>query len=251
MCSGAGIIGYFADPEGHIWEVAHNPFCPLGRRAVSAGTVRLMRQPRSMWSLETFGRVRLSKHFYMRDFLYSEIGSFHGVPNLPRDPDLTIETGRALCTELLDPLEETFGRLAIRSGYRSAQLNQFGNENRLNCARNDNPLECHIWDRDQAMQPSPAHLWSSRGLRISMTAAATGRTLAWWVHDHLAYSEMWFFPKLAAFNLTWRPTPLRTISSYIAPRGMLLRAGQQPHETLTQRQSRYDDFPTFRGIRYP
>ncbi|MGB3245388.1 MAG: VOC family protein [Sulfitobacter sp.] len=25
-----GHIGYFADPEGHIWEVAHNPFSSLG-----------------------------------------------------------------------------------------------------------------------------------------------------------------------------------------------------------------------------
>ncbi|MGJ8625690.1 MAG: VOC family protein [Sulfitobacter sp.] len=25
-----GHIGYFSDPEGHIWEVAHNPFSPLG-----------------------------------------------------------------------------------------------------------------------------------------------------------------------------------------------------------------------------
>lgn len=25
-----GYIAYFADPEGHIWEVAHNPFSPLG-----------------------------------------------------------------------------------------------------------------------------------------------------------------------------------------------------------------------------
>ncbi|MBD3662766.1 VOC family protein [Sulfitobacter aestuariivivens] len=25
-----GHIGCFADPEGHIWEVAHNPFSPLG-----------------------------------------------------------------------------------------------------------------------------------------------------------------------------------------------------------------------------
>jgi hypothetical protein len=24
-----GHIGYFADPDGHIWEVAHNPFSPL------------------------------------------------------------------------------------------------------------------------------------------------------------------------------------------------------------------------------
>ena len=68
-----------------------------------------MRRPASMWSLETLGRVRLSKHFYMRDFLYSEIGNFHEIRNLPRDPDLAIANGRMLCTQLLDPLEETFG----------------------------------------------------------------------------------------------------------------------------------------------
>ena len=28
--SGAGIMGIIADPEGHIWEIAHNPFSPLG-----------------------------------------------------------------------------------------------------------------------------------------------------------------------------------------------------------------------------
>jgi catechol 2,3-dioxygenase-like lactoylglutathione lyase family enzyme len=25
-----GYSGYFADPDGHLWEVAHNPFWPLG-----------------------------------------------------------------------------------------------------------------------------------------------------------------------------------------------------------------------------
>lgn len=25
-----GYSGYFADPDGHLWEVAHNPFMPLG-----------------------------------------------------------------------------------------------------------------------------------------------------------------------------------------------------------------------------
>jgi predicted lactoylglutathione lyase len=25
-----GYNGYFADPDGHVWEVAHNPFWPLG-----------------------------------------------------------------------------------------------------------------------------------------------------------------------------------------------------------------------------
>ncbi|MEP2892501.1 hypothetical protein [Tateyamaria sp.] len=204
-----------------------------------------------MWSLETLGRVRLSKHFYMRDFLYSEIGNFHEISNIPDGPDLAIAHGRRLCTDLLDPLEETFGRLAIRSGYRSRALNQYGNDNKLNCARNDNPMECHIWD------------WGTGDAAIAGTSLAIPwftdqyeqgrdwRDLAWWIHDHLPYSAMWFFPKLCAFNLDWRPIPRRTISSYIAPKGLLLRAGADPAEDLETRQRRYSDFPPFRGINLP
>lgn len=208
-----------------------------------------MRKPRSMWSLETLGRVRLSRHFYMRDFLMSEISAFYGIPNVPDDPDLAIARGRQLCEELLDPLEETFGRIAIRSGYRSQALNTYGNAHDLNCARSDNPIECHIWDI-----PGTSVAGTSLVIPWFADRYANGRDwrdLAWWVHDHLPYSEMWFFPKLAAFNLVWRPTPLRTISSYIAPRGMLLRSGEAPDEDNAARAARYGDFPPFRGVKHP
>ncbi len=210
-----------------------------------------MRRPASMWSLETLGRVRLSQHFYMRDFLYSEIGGFHGQPNVPEKPDLAIANGRAFCTALMDPLEETFGRVAVRSGYRSPALNRFGNENRLNCARNDNPLECHIWDRDSGAQAIAGASVVIPWFADRYAQGRDWRDLAWWLHDHLPYSDIWFFPKLAAFNLVWREVPLRTISSYIAPRGTLLRAGDTPAERLEERQQRYADFPPLRGIAYP
>ncbi len=204
-----------------------------------------------MWSLETLGRVRLSKHFYMREFLYSEIGNFHGLQNIPDNPDLAIQTGRALCDTLLDPLQETFGRIAVRSGYRAPALNRFGNLNKLNCARNDNPMECHIWDRgtgaDRIAGVSLVIPWFAD----QYAQGRDWRDLAWWMHDHLAYSEIFFFPKLCAFNLVWRPDPLRRIDSYIAPRGCLLRAGAQPDEPPSARQRRYGDFPPFRGIAYP
>ena len=171
-----------------------------------------------MRGLENLGRVRLSRHFFMRDFLYSEIGNVHERQNIPDDPDLAIETGSAFCQTLLDPLEETFGRVAVRSGYRSRALNQFGNENRLNCARNDTPLECHIWD------------WGRGAARVAgasvvipwftdrFEAGRDWRDLAWWMHDFLDYSEIWFFPKLCAFNLVWRPVQHLRIDSYIADR---------------------------------
>ncbi|GHF73412.1 hypothetical protein [Seohaeicola zhoushanensis] len=202
-----------------------------------------------MWSLETLGRTRLSRHFYLRDFLHSEISAFHGIPNIPQDPDRVIAHGRALCELLLDPLEETFGRIAVRSGYRSPALNAYGNANGLNCARNDNPIECHIWDC-----AGPAIAGASVVIPWFADRYAQGRDwrdLAWWMHDHLAYSEIWFFPKLCAFNLVWRPEPLRRIDSYIAPRGTLVRPGEEPGVPLSERQAAYADFPLFRGIDYP
>jgi len=210
-----------------------------------------MRKPASMWSLETFGRTRLSRHFFMRDFLYSEISGYHGIPNVPDNPDLAIENGRAFCTALLDPLEETFGRIAVRSGYRSRALNDYGNQNNLNCAATDNPMECHVWDRNAGDSAIAGASIVIPWFADQYAKGRDWRDLAWWVHDHLPYSEMWFFPKLAAFNLVWRPTPLRTISSYIAPRGLLLRAGEAPEPTVAERRARYADFPPLRDIVYP
>ena len=77
-----------------------------------------MRKPTSMKSLEKLGRVRLSAHFFMRDMLYSEIASFHGIPNIPDDPDLAVAAGKRLCEELLEPLHATFGHVSVRSSFR-------------------------------------------------------------------------------------------------------------------------------------
>lgn len=207
------------------------------------------RRPGSMWSLEALGRERLSKYFFMRDFLYSEISNFHQRQNIPDDVERTLEVGRAFCTALLDPLHETFGSVSIRSGYRAPELNRFGNDNRLNCARNDYPGECHIWDRSGAMIGGATIVipWFAD----QYAQGRDWRDLAYWIHDHLPYSEQWYFPKLAAFNLTWEPDPRRTISSYIAPRGKLVRAGEAPPEDLKARAARYRDFPLFRGVAQP
>ncbi len=29
-----GYSGYFADPDGHLWELAHNPYWPLDERGL-------------------------------------------------------------------------------------------------------------------------------------------------------------------------------------------------------------------------
>ena len=107
-------------------------------------------RPGSVRSLEEFGRVRLSASFFMRDFLHSEIADFYGIPNIPDAPDLAIAAGRKLSEDLLEPLQATFGRLAIRSAYRAPAVNEFGNRHGLSCASNLRNYGRHIWDRRDA-----------------------------------------------------------------------------------------------------
>lgn len=70
------------------------------------------------------GQVRLSKSFFMRDMLHSEIAQIHGLSNVPDNPVLAIAVGTRQCEELLEPLQERWGRLAIRSAYGSLLRNQ-------------------------------------------------------------------------------------------------------------------------------
>jgi hypothetical protein len=190
-----------------------------------------MRRPQSVASLETLGRVRLSEHFFMRDFLYSEIANFHGMPNFPDFPDVAIEAGRKLCETLLEPLHARFGKISIRSAYRSPSVNAFGNEHDYNCARNDKDLAGHIWDYPDI----EGRIGATASIIVNAFIPYYERTgdwqaLAWWVHDHLDYSAMQFFPKFAAFNLSWRQQPARQIYSYIPPdRGWLTKPGMANH----------------------
>ena len=205
-----------------------------------------MRGVTSLAALEKLGRVRLSRHFFLRDFLYSEIGNFHAIPNLPENPDLLIAAGTRLAMDLLDPLVETFGPIAVRSSYRSPAVNAFGNANKMNCAKNPANYAGHIWDmRDAAGRMGACACIVVPWFADLYDRGRDWRDLAWWMHDHLPYSDMYFFPKRAALNLTWREDPARRIASYIAPKGIL------PHEGPEIRRTRYADFPPFRGISYP
>ncbi|MEO1253172.1 MAG: hypothetical protein AAFW81_12605 [Pseudomonadota bacterium] len=173
----------------------------------------------------------------MRDFLYSEIANFHGIPNIPDDPKLAIEAGARLCEELLEPLQRTFGRIAIRSAYRSIKVNGFGNDMQrrkkvgYSCASNETNFAGHIWDRrdkNGAMGATACVVvpWFAKRYE----AGADWRSLAWWIHDNLPYSALQFFPKRSAFNINWHENPARRIDSYIDPRGCLTKPGMENHE---------------------
>jgi hypothetical protein len=195
-----------------------------------------------MSALEDFGRVRLSPNFFMRDFLFSEIAGFHGLPNLPTDPDLAIEVGRHLCTELLEPLQSAFGRLAIRSGFRSREVTAFGSKRR-ECGSVRVNAAYHIWDlrdADGCMGAAACIVvpWFADRYRVG----ADWRAMAWWIHDHLPYGQLEFYPKLCAFNIQWQERPRRRIDSFIKPRGCLTRPGMANH--AGRHADWYEGFPT-------
>ena len=201
-----------------------------------------MRSPRTVRGAEDFSRTRLSRTFFMRDFLFSEIAAIEGMRNLPDNPDLAIEAGRHLCAALLEPLQATFGRIAIRSAYRSPEVNGFGNEHNLSCASNERDRARHIWDQ----RDSEGRLGAMTTIVIPwlidrLGPKITWQSMAWWIHDHLPYSELQFFPKLCAFNIGWHEVPKRTISSFVAPRGLLTKPGMANHEGDHSRH--YAGFP--------
>ena len=205
-----------------------------------------MRRPKTVRAAEELGRVRLSRSFFMRDFLYSEISNIHGIANLPEDPELAIAAGSRLCEELLEPLQASFGRLAIRSAYRSCAVNAFGNANRYNCATNQRNYARHIWDRRDTRGSIGAMACIVVPWLVDRLREGVGwQSMAWWIHDHLPYSQLQFFPKLAAFNIGWQELPLREIYSYIPPRGYLTRPGMPNH--AGHHSDHYRGFPALRA----
>ena len=162
-------------------------------------------------ALDDYGRTRLSRHFFMREMLYSEVSNVHGVPNIPEDPELALEVGRRFAGEILEPLHEKFGKVSIRSAYRSPLLNGYCNERfragDTACWCTDNEMNAarHIWDRPDAA----GNLGATATIFIPAyldhyEKSGDYRPLAWWIRDNVpAYAELYFFAPLCAFNIRW------------------------------------------------
>ena len=147
-----------------------------------------MKQPATVKALNDFGRTLLSKTFFLRDFLFLDISAIHGLANVSDDPELAIAAGIRLGEDLLEPLQDRFGRLAIRSVSRSSAVNAYGNEHGYNCARDEANYADHIWDRRDAegrMGTSACKVVSAFWNRFQ--AEGDWCKLAWWICDHLPY----------------------------------------------------------------
>lgn len=186
--------------------------------------------------LTDFGRIRLSKNFFMREMLYSEVSNLYGVPNIPEDPELAIELGRKLCGQILEPLHDRFGHVSVRSAYRSPELNKFCNERFVAgdkacwCTANEMNAARHIWDRrDEAGFAGATATIVIPAYLDHYERTGDFRPLAWWIRDNIpAFAEIFFFKKLCAFNIRWYEGPSDQAIWYLDPptRELLTRQGE-------------------------
>ncbi len=188
----------------------------------------------SLKRLEDFGRVRLSKSFFMRDFLHSEIAQIEGLVNYPEDPDLAVLAGTGLCEKVLEPIQAQLGKVSIRSAYRSPIVNRIGNEKNYNCASNERNFARHIWDvKDDLGNYGAMACIVVNSFVDYYEETGDWTALAWWIHDHVPdYCIMTFYPNLAAFNIGWYagPVPEKLIQSQVpnpntGKKGILTRSG--------------------------
>ena len=207
----------------------------------------------SMSQLEDFGRFRLSRNFFMRDMLYSEVASIHGLRNVPDDPALAVEVGTRLCTDLLEPLHAAFGHVSIRSAFRSARVNSCG-EKYSNVAKTNHAR--HVWDRlDEEGEKGKKGATACVVIPwfvdyLEKRPDMSWKAMAWWIHDHLDYSQVKFFhnPRYnyAAFNIRWHRTELRrTIKS--AVHGVLTSSDKADHAS----RDHTAEYPGFPKLEHP
>lgn len=107
------------------------------------GVVVTKDQKENMQTYDKYTRTRLSKHFILRDFLYSTEAEVLGIPNRPSDsPSMVVRAGKALCGEVLEPILEAFGPFAITFGYQTRKVIEAG-------LTKVDPLSSnpHQWDR--------------------------------------------------------------------------------------------------------
>ena len=177
--------------------------------------------PQSYSGLDRLGRIALSESFHMREFLYSEIAVHYQLRNVPDKEriDIAIEAGSKLCSLLLEPLQKQFGRVHVRSGYRSREVNAAGVQ-KHNCAEDNRGF--HTWDHPSENNGIGATACISvpSVSKAVFDGTVSYESMAWWVYDNLPeWSHLEFFATAehsdeVCFNIGWLEQPLKTMTSW-------------------------------------
>lgn len=106
--------------------------------------------------------------------------------------------------KILEPLQAHYGRLFIRSGYRSPTLNEFCFKKRLGCAGNENNYAYHIWDvRDKEGYAGAMACVVIPSYVDEYARTGDHKPIADWIYKNIPCSDLEFFKHLCAFNIGW------------------------------------------------
>lgn len=163
--------------------------------------------------LANFGRVQLSPSFFMRDFLYSE---------MPPHPTPSRDSYTNRHNALPESPWAATGSLWTYKHKVGLPLNAKGAENRnqYRCASNERNYARHIWDYpDEQGNYGVMACVVVNSYLPHYEATKDWKTLANWIENNIPeYLEMCFYPKLCAFNISWRQKPKKSIKSHISSR---------------------------------
>ena len=176
--------------------------------------------PQSYSGLDRLGRIALSESFHLREFLYSEIAVQYQLRNVPEKArvEVAVQAGSQLCQLLLEPLQQQFGRIHVRSGYRSLEVNAAG-VGKHNCATDNRGF--HTWDHASEKNGIGATACISipKVSKAVLAGAVPYEAIAWWIHDKLPHwSHLEFFAQAEhsdelCFNIGWLKQPLKKMTT--------------------------------------
>ena len=196
-----------------------------------------MSQIKTYQALENLGREKFSSNYYARDFLYTEIGNFYGKQNIPINKDLFIQNGKSLCQNILEPITKIFGKISIRSAYRSPHINEIGNQKNHNCGSNQSNNAGHIWDTkdDQGFCGATICIFLP-WFNDNFTKDEDWVELAFFLYDNINCTNLTFFAKQNCFNISWHENKQepRSIFSYKNPKGYLIKPNTNSEEKHNQ-----------------
>ena len=160
------------------------------------------------------------KSGYGRNFLIPQGLAVLATPSTKKVLAETLKQRAYKEQKVVDVAKEEAEKL---SGLEIKISSKTGNDNKLNCASNESNYAGHIFDYKDAS----GEIGATVSVVIPWFAdqyekGGDWQDLAWWIHDHLDHCGLYFFPSLAAFNITWHQTNKeKTIHSYIDPKGCL------------------------------
>lgn len=96
---------------------------------------------------EKLCKTRLSPNFILRDFMFSTEAAVAGHSNFPSDSaEQVIESGKQLCSRVLEPILAKFGQFAITFGYQGRDTieREFSEQDKIDKKHSSTP---HHWDR--------------------------------------------------------------------------------------------------------